>query len=252
MTSITFLGTGTSTGVPQIGCKCNVCLSADARDKRLRSSVLISTPRSNFLIDAGPDFRAQLIAAGAPPISSVLLTHSHYDHVGGIDDMRPYCANQPMPVYCTEDVKNDLLARIPYCFAEHLYPGVPTFDIHTVTANKPFIVNNETVLPIHVMHAKLPILGYRIGNVAYITDCKILPEISRKLLHNLDVLIINALRYMPHPSHLSLDEALEIISELQPKRSYLTHISHQLAPHAAVELPENVWLAYDGLQITAE
>lgn len=250
--NVTFLGTGTSTGVPQIGCHCPVCSSADKRDRRLRSSALVQVDGLNILIDAGPDFRQQMLDAEAPPVDALLLTHSHYDHVGGIDDMRPYCAVVPMPVYCRPDVDADLRARIPYCFAEHLYPGVPTFSMHDIHDLKPFNIKDLTVLPLPVMHARLPILGFRIRNFAYITDCKFLPDSTIDALKGIDTLVINALRIKPHLSHISLSQALDYISLIKPRIAYLTHISHQMGLHADVEkiLPPNVRLAYDGLKIS--
>lgn len=251
--TITILGSGTSTGVPQIGCDCNVCTSSDKRDKRLRASVLVSACGRNILIDCGPDFRQQMLDAGAPRLDALLLTHIHYDHVGGIDDLRPYCHRGPFPVYCRPDVERDIRTRLPYCFARHPYLGVPTFDMHCIEPSVPFAIPGEdgediTVIPLPVMHAALPITGFRIGDMAYVTDCKTMPESTKALMRNLDLLVINALRHEPHPSHLSLDEALELIAELKPRRAVLTHLSHQMGKHAQVSevLPPEVSIAYDG------
>lgn len=246
---LTFLGTGTSTGVPQIGCKCAACTSADPHDNRLRASALLQTPHNTFLIDAGPDLRMQLLRQGSPAINALLVTHSHYDHVGGIDDLRPYCHPDAMPVFCRNDVDSNLHDRMPYCFAQKLYPGVPTFAINDVTPGKPFDFNGDRILPVEVMHANLPILGFRIGNLAYITDCKVMPEKTLALLQGLDVLVINALRKKEHHSHLSLDQALQIVSRLNPGRTYLTHMSHDMGPAKDLVLPPGVQLAYDGLTI---
>ncbi|MCH5219012.1 MAG: MBL fold metallo-hydrolase [Muribaculaceae bacterium] len=248
---VTFLGTGTSTGVPQIGCDCSVCVSPDARDKRTRSSVLVETDTGlNILIDCGPDFYHQILGQNSPALQAALLTHSHYDHVGGIDDLRPYCKNGSFPVYCQNDVAHDLRTRVPYCFAKKLYPGVPTFDITYVDPYVPFHIGEVCITPLEVMHHK-PILGFKIENLAYITDCKTLPNRTIQTLKGIDTLIINALRIKPHPSHQSLAEALRVIEKIHPRVAYLTHVSHQLGRHEDVSpiLPENVFLAYDGLQI---
>lgn len=277
--SLTFLGTGTSTGVPQIGCQCPTCTSDDPRDRRLRASAIVSTARANILIDCGPDFRQQILRAGAPPLDALLITHSHYDHVGGIDDLRPYCNiaalrhghTGPFPVYCSEDVARDLRARVPYCFAEHLYPGVPTYDIHIIEPYKEFYINGIRILPVTVMHARLPILGFRIylpdsdngdnagtpthggtRDIGYITDCKTLPQQSIDAMRGVDTLVINALRHTPHMSHITLDEALALIRDIAPRRAYLTHLSHDMGTHAdtAATLPQGVAIATDTLSIT--
>lgn len=252
---IRFLGTGTSTGVPQLRCDCEVCLSADRKDKRMRASALIEANGKNILIDCGPDFYHQMLEAGQPEIDAVLLTHSHYDHVGGIDDLRPWCyAHDGMDVYCQTDVDDDLRARIPYSFREHLYPGVPTFHMHDVKAYEDFKIGDVTVTPIKVMHGKLPILGFRIGKMAYITDCKTLPEESLEKLKGVDTLVINALRYREHQTHMDVAESLAVVELVKPKRTYFTHMSHDIGKHAAVNasLPTDVELAYDGLEVEIE
>lgn len=251
---LTFLGTGTSTGVPLIGCGCPTCTSRDVRDKRLRASVLVRYKHLNLLIDPGPDFRYQMLRQGAPAIDTVLITHSHYDHVGGIDDLRPYCnrQGQHMPIFCTEDVANDLRHRVPYCFKEHPYPGVPHFDLRIITPGVPFEVAEDVkVLPIPVMHGPLPIVGYRFGPLAYITDCSTLTPEAKEMLKGCDVLVVNALRLKEHFSHMSLAQSLELISELQPRRAYLTHVSHDMPRHTQVCLPRGVQMAYDTLSIEA-
>lgn len=244
---LTFLGTGTSTGVPALCCECEVCCSSDPRDHRLRSSVLIQTQGKNLLIDPGPDFRFQALRAHIRRIDAVLITHSHYDHVGGIDDLRPYCHRQGghLPVYCTRDVAEDLKARVPYCFAEHPYPGVPTFAIHVIDT-EPFEAAGVRVIPIPVWHHK-EIRGFRIGPMAYITDCKMMPEKSLELLRGVDVLVLNALRFKPHATHLSLSEALDLVQEVKPRRTYFTHMADAIGLHAKTSkiLPPGISLAYD-------
>ena len=249
---LTFLGTGTSTGVPQIRCRCNVCTSADPREKRLRASVLLEVhPGCNLLIDCGPDFREQMLREGSPDLTALLITHSHYDHVGGIDDMRPYCYPDPFPVYCQADVARDLRERIPYCFREHLYPGVPTFNIHIIDPEKDFTIDDKTITPLPVMHAKLPIVGFRIGDFAYITDCSEMPEETLNKIKGVDTLVINALRLKPHMSHMNLEQALEVIKSAHPRVAYLTHLSHDmgLIDDTVPLLPDNVHIATDRLSI---
>ncbi|MCM1332585.1 MAG: MBL fold metallo-hydrolase [Bacteroides sp.] len=246
-----FLGTGTSTGVPQIGCKCKVCTSTDVHDKRLRASAILNVDGNNILIDCGPDFRQQIIDAGAPDLLAALLTHSHYDHVGGIDDLRPYCHRAGgFPLYCRHDVAEDLRNRVPYCFKEHPYPGVPSFDIHEIDYSS-FRIGETVVTPLPVIHYKLPIVGFRIGRLAYITDAKIIPDETFRLLEGVDTLVINALRREEHLSHMTLDEALIAISRINPRITYLTHLADKMGLQAEVEptLPENVRIAYDGLEI---
>ncbi len=255
MLRLTFLGTGTSTGVPQIGCDCEVCTSPDKRDNRLRTSALVETPGGNLLIDCGPDFREQMLRNGAPDFKAVLITHSHYDHVGGIDDLRPFCAIQPdgvMPIYCRADVDRDLRERMPYCFREHLYPGVPRFDMRVIREGVPFTAAGMEILPLAVRHMKLDILGYRIGrSLAYITDCKTISPESVKAARGVHTLVVNALRHESHYSHMNLSEALDVIHAIGPREAYLIHMSHHIGLHSAVEstLPPGVRMAYDGLTI---
>jgi phosphoribosyl 1,2-cyclic phosphate phosphodiesterase len=247
-----FLGTGTSTGVPQVGCHCPTCTSLDQKDKRLRASAIVYLDNGhNILIDCGPDLREQLLRCDAPDLDAVLVTHSHYDHVGGIDDLRPYCHKKHFPLYCRADVNNDLRARVPYCFAEKLYPGVPTFDMNIIDPNSTFYVCDTLVTPLPILHYKLPIVGYRIGKLAYITDCKTMPNATLELLLGVDTLVINALRIKEHMSHMNLSQALEIIDKVKPRIAYLTHISHDMGKHSdvSIQLPKNVFLAYDGLTI---
>ena len=247
---VLFLGTVTSTGNPEIGCQCEVCTSSDPRDWRLRASVLVETEGKRLLIDCGPDFRWQMITHKIYHLDAVLVTHEHYDHVGGLDDLRPFGREKDVDIYAEENVAQAIKTRIPYVFWEHKYPGVPNLLLHTV-ANEPFRVAGIEVVPIRVMHARLPILGFRVGNMAYITDVKYIPEEEYVKLENLDVLIIDALRADPHPSHESLGEALANIARIRPKESYLIHMSHRIGLHAVVEkeLPPHVHYSYDGLVI---
>lgn len=248
---ITFLGTGTSTGVPEIGCQCEVCTSTDQRDWRLRTSVLVETKGKRLLLDCGPDFRWQMIRSETYRLDAVLISHEHYDHVGGLDDLRPFCRHGKVDVYAEAGVEKAIRTCLPYVFRVNRYPGVPDLELHTVDVNMPFEAAGIRVIPIRVMHGQLPILGYRIGNMAYITDVKTLPELEYTKLKDLDVLILTALRQKPHPTHESLDEALANITRIRPKETYLIHMSHTIGLHAVVEkeLPSHVHLAYDGLQI---
>ena len=250
MMKITFLGTGTSTGVPEIGCKCEVCTSKDPRDWRLRTSVMVETGNKRILLDCGPDFRWQMITNKIYHLDAVLISHEHYDHVGGLDDLRPFCRQGGIPVYAEDNVAEAIETRIPYVFRANKYPGVPNLELHRIDLNS-FEAATIPIIPIRVMHGNLPILGYRIGNMAYVTDVKYLPEEEYDKLRGLDVLIITALRKEYHPTHETLDEALENIRRIRPKESYLIHMSHKIGLHAVVEkeLPPHVHYAYDGLEV---
>ncbi|MEN9919274.1 MAG: hypothetical protein RL662_1710 [Bacteroidota bacterium] len=248
---VKFLGTGTSTGVPEVGCLCAVCTSADSRDKRLRASVMVYTNNGkNILIDCTPDFREQMIRSDFLPIDALLITHEHYDHVGGIDDLRPFCKFKDVNIYAEQYVAKALRTRIPYCFNENKYPGVPDINLIDIDENS-FYVDTIEIVPIRLMHSKLPIFGYRIHNFAYLTDVKTIPEQEYKKLENLDVLVIDALRIKEHNSHQSLEQALANAARIGAKKTYLTHMSHHMGLHAEVKkiLPQNVFIPFDGLEI---
>lgn len=248
-----FLGTGTSQGIPVIGSDHPVCKSNDPKDKRLRTSAIITTDAGNkILIDCGPDFRQQMLTNNETRLDAVLLTHEHNDHIIGLDDLRPliFQNEKNMPIYCSTRVKEEITQRFPYAFSDNKYPGAPSFDI-TIIEKKLSILDTE-IEPIEVMHGKLPILGFKIKNLAYITDANFISNEEKQKLKNLDVLIINCLRKEKrHHSHYILPEVLDLVQELQPKQTYFTHISHNLGFHHQVEkeLPKGVFLAYDTLEI---
>ncbi len=251
---IYFLGTGTSQGVPVIGINDPVCLSTNKKDKRLRVSVWIEYNNTSIVIDCGPDFRQQMLRSGCTRLDAVLYTHEHSDHTAGFDDLRPFCFLQGnVNLYGDNNVVKSLKKRFDYAFkTKDKYPGTPTVSLHKINSQKVFDVKNVTIIPIQVWHGKLPILGYRINNFAYLTDVKTVEDAELKKLQNLDVLVINALRFEPHNTHFNLDEALAFIAKINPKKAYLTHISHLLGLHNEVQkkLPKNIYLAYDNLQIT--
>jgi phosphoribosyl 1,2-cyclic phosphate phosphodiesterase len=249
---ITFLGTGTSQGVPMIASNHPVCLSKDTKDKRLRSSILISWDKFACVIDCGPDFRQQMLREKVQTINGVLFTHEHSDHTAGLDDLRPFCYQiGEMPIYLNKRTLQSLEQRFQYVFSkENRYPGAPSVRPILVDEAS-FFVDAVLVTPIKVMHGKLPVTGYRIQDMAYLTDVKSVSTKEKEKLKNLDVLIVNALRIEEHPTHFNLQEALEFVKEIKPKKTYFTHISHKLGFHNEVskELPENVYLGYDGLKI---
>lgn len=249
-----FLGTGTSQGVPVIGCDDPVCLSDNPKDKRLRTSALITTDEGKkILIDCGPDFRQQMLANNESQIDAVLISHEHNDHVIGLDDMRPiiFRNKSNMPLYCKERTALEIKKRFPYAFADTKYPGAPSFDLH-ILENKSFDLLGEKITPIEVSHYIIDIFGYKIKNLAYITDASAIKSEEKEKLKNLDFLIINCLRRdNPHPAHLILPQVLELVEELQPKQTYLTHMSHHIGFHDDIcrELGPNILPAYDGLEI---
>ena len=248
---ITFLGTGTSQGIPVIGSTHPVCLSENPKDKRLRTSAIIHINNKNIVIDCGPDFRAQMLNSGCGRVDAIFFTHEHNDHVSGLDDIRPFYFRQGnIPIYAGIRVINALKNRFEYIFKKYAkIPGTPEVKINEINGN--FKFNDIEVVLLNAFHGNLPIYGFRIGNTAYFTDVKTIPESEFEKLNNLDLLVINALRKEEHYSHLNLDNALDIVSRIQPKRAYLTHISHKLGFHEEVQkkLPENVFLAYDGLEV---
>jgi phosphoribosyl 1,2-cyclic phosphate phosphodiesterase len=251
---IRFLGTGTSTGVPEIGCRCDVCTSTDPRDKRLRTSLLVETDGRHLLLDCGPDFRQQMLTAleSMPfdKLDGVLLTHEHYDHVGGLDDLRAFSKTEDLNVYAEDYVAEAIKMRIPYAFREHKYPAVVNLNLVPIE-NKPFTVSGIEIIPVRLMHGDLPIFGYRIGNMAYLTDLKTIPEEEYDKLHNLDILVMNALHEKEHFSHQNTTTALANIERIQPKRAYLIHPSHRFGLHTEMQaqMPTNVFVAYDGLEV---
>ena len=247
---VTVLGSGTSGGVPEVRCKCDVCSSTDPKDKRLRASVLIEIEDKTILIDCGPDFRTQALNYNIEKIDYILLTHEHYDHTYGIGDLRPY---GDVHIYAEENVCSTVRRNFPYCFAEVKYPGIPKLTLHTIT-EKPFKLEDIEIIPIRYMHASLPILGFRMGNFAYITDISSIKDEELEKLKGLEILIVDALRKTPHFSHFSLEQAQEFARKVNAKQTYFTHICHSLGLHADVSktLPQNQKLAYDGLEITIQ
>ncbi len=249
---ITFLGTGTSQGVPVIGCTCEVCRSLDFRDKRLRTSIHVEISNQSFVVDTGPDFRQQMLRENINRLDAVLFTHAHRDHTAGLDDVRAYNFMQAMdmPVYGAQPVFDQLRAEYAYVFAEKVYPGIPRINLHPIDEKK-FEINGVEVTPLPVRHLKMPVLGFRFGDFSYITDANYIPDETLERLKGTKILVLNALQQEPHISHFNLKEALAMVEKIKPKRSYFTHISHKLGLHADVQkkLPANVFLAYDGLSL---
>lgn len=248
---LTFLGTGTSQGVPVIACRCRVCRSGDSRDRRLRTSALLEVEGRNILFDIGPDFRQQMLREDVGRLDAILITHAHRDHVGGLDDIRSfnYVQHSKMDVYLNAEARFAIERDYHYIFEPHQYPGLPEANLHTVEA--PFTAAGVEVVPVKAMHKDLPVLGYRIGAMAYITDANYMAPAEIAKLKGVKVLVINALRREKHFSHYSLPEALAVIEEVAPERAYLTHMSHEMGLHEEVSatLPPHVALAYDGLKV---
>ncbi len=253
--SITLLGTGTSQGIPIVGCKCPVCTSTDPRDARLRTSAFVEINGVNILIDCGPDLRQQLLRNNITKVDAILVTHEHKDHLGGLDDIRPiyFMQKEPMNIYALQRVLNVIRKDYDYAFKPNPYPGVPSFQLNAIRDDA-FYVKGIEIQPIHVRHLTLPILGYRIGNIGYITDASFIAETEMNKLMGLDVLVINALRVQEHYSHFNLAQALQVIEQLQPKRAYLTHLSHRMGVYdeASSMLLDNVFLGIDGLKIEVD
>lgn len=249
---LTLLGTGTSQGVPVIGCPCDVCQSNDPRDNRLRTSALVQDGHTTICIDAGPDFRTQMLREKVHTLDAVLFTHAHKDHTAGLDDVRPFIfrLERPMTLYGTEATFQSLRQEYAYAFAEEKYPGAPSFDLVELHGG-PFRIGGIPIIPIPVLHHQMPVLGYRFGDIAYVTDANEIPESSMELLSGVKILILNALRIEKHYSHFNLEEAIQVVEKVKPERSYFTHISHLMGKHGEVsnQLPEGIQLGYDGLEI---
>jgi len=255
---LTFLGTGTSCGVPTIGCRCYTCTSPDAHDKRLRCSALVETTQTRLLIDCGPDFRQQIMPQPFRKIDGILITHAHYDHMGGMDDIRPYCQFGEINVYADPVAREGMLQMLPYCFAEHRYPGVPAIQLHEIHPHESFQIGDIDIMPFQVMHHDLPILGYRLtplgaadgqdATLVYITDMKTIAATELPYVRGAQVLVVNALRQKPHHSHQTVDEAVRFARSINPRQTWLIHSSHDIGRHAEVnaQLPPDIQLAYDG------
>lgn len=250
MLRLTFLGTGTSQGVPMIGCDCEVCSSSDHRDKRLRSSAMIESDTTRVVIDAGPDFRYQMLRERVKDIDAILLTHQHTDHIMGLDEVRAfnYFCRKSIPVWATEGVQSVVRKNFDYAFTEPRYPGAPEITLHTI-GNEPFVVGDMEITPIHGFHLSLPVVGFRVGGVAYLTDFNRIDESEVDKLQGVEIFVVNALRHMRHISHFSLPAAIELARKVGARQTYFTHMSHQIGLHAEQEalLPEGMHFAYDGL-----
>ena len=251
-TEAIFLGTGTSQGVPVIACNCDVCRSSNLKDKRLRSSLLLKINGQNFIIDAGPDFRQQMLREQINSLRAILLTHEHVDHMFGLDDIRSFnwIQKHPTDIYAEQRVQEAIKSTFHYVFADSKYPGIPKMNLHLIE-NKPFIIDELEFIPIRCYHHKLPVYGFRVGDLTYITDTNSIPKEELKKIKGTKYLIINALRKEKHISHFNLEEALGIINEIRPEKAFLTHLSHNFGKHDDIEmeLPENVFVGFDGLKL---
>lgn len=251
---ITVLGSGTSQGMPVIACNCDVCASTDPKDNRLRSSIMLTVNEKNYVIDTGPDFRQQMLRENVQTLEAVIYTHEHKDHVAGMDDVRAFNFKEKrdMEIYCNAAVEIALRREFFYVFYDNPYPGIPKVNINSIES-EPFSIGETEFIPVEVMHYKMPVLGFRIGDFAYITDAKTIAKEEKEKLKGTKILIVNALRISEHISHFNLEQALEFIAEIKPEKAYLTHISHLLGRHKEIQkiLPKNVELAYDGLKFKA-
>jgi len=249
---VNFLGTGTSQGVPVIACHCDVCTSTDPRDNRLRTSILVESENTTLVIDTGPDFRQQMLRANVNKLDAVVFTHEHKDHVAGLDDVRAFnfSTGSSMDIYCTNRVGEALKREFHYVFSDNKYPGIPKLDLNIIN-NETFSVNDLELIPIEVIHYILPVMGFRIGDFTYITDAKTISEEEKQKIVGSKILVLNALRHHDHISHFTLEEAINMVKELEVEQAYFTHISHYLGQHEAVskDLPKGIDLAYDGLTI---
>ena len=248
---LTFLGTGTSIGVPEMCCHCQTCLSENPHDKRLRTSALIETGTENIIIDCGPDFRQQTLRAGVERVDAVLLTHEHYDHVGGLDDLRPYCTGRNIPIYAERNVMDHIMERIPYCFGSDKKPRTPNMELVEIVPDKSFSIGSTRILPIRVMHGTIPILGFRIGSLAYITDMKTIDPEQFKLLEGVGTLVVNALHTKEHPTHQNVRQAVLFAERVGARQTYFVHMSHRAGLHDVMnaKFPQGMQFAYDGLTI---
>ena len=250
--SVTLLGTGTSLGVPIIGCDCEVCISSDTLDKRLRASALFEWDGKKILIDAGPDFRQQMLKFSIKDLNAILLTHEHKDHVSGLDDIRAlnFLHKKAIDIYCEKRVQDSIRKDFAYVFSMIQYPGIPQMNLHTIEP-APFTLFDKVIIPIRAFHYKLPILGYRIEDITYITDANFIPPEEIDKIRGTKILIINALRWEAHLSHFCIPESVKLIQEIKPEKAYLTHLSHQAGKHPSInsKLPEGIEAGYDGLKI---
>jgi len=249
---ITFLGTGTSGGVPMIACGCDVCLSKNEKDKRLRSSILVQSKKTTLVVDTTPDFRTQMLRENVKKLDGIIFTHSHKDHIAGLDDIKAYnfFQHKPMDVYANQLTQEGLQREFYYIFSEHKYPGIPDINLHTIT-DKPFMVGDIPVIPILVFHLKMPVLGFRFGDFTYITDANRIDDIEKEKISGSKILVLNALRKKVHISHFNLQQAMDVVEELKIPKAYFTHVSHQLGLNDDInkELPSHIQLAWDGLKI---
>lgn len=252
---ITFLGTGTSSGVPMIGCDCEVCTSQDKKDKRLRSSILVQSATTTLVVDTGPDFRYQMLRQKVKHLDAVVFTHPHKDHLAGLDDVRAFnfFSKKHIDIYADSLTEEAVRRDFYYAFTDTKYPGIPELNLHTIS-DEPFVVGDIPIIPIQVWHLKMPVLGFRFGKFTYITDANRIEEIEKNKIRNSEVLVLNALRKQKHISHFTLDEAIEIATEVKAGTAYFTHLSHQMGKHQDIEaeLPDHIHLAYDGLVLNIE